>query len=108
MSHLTLTDRAQLAPGADLASYMELTLRGMSTLNVVRHLQVQGSNGNALGLVEYSGVLPGMSSDQELHFLATFDVRSGQAVVATLTTLNRDYDELAEQTEAFLLSLQAT
>ena len=98
----------QPAPGNDLAVYLDTTIRNIGTYTVVRQIQIVGVNGNALGLFEFKGVPPGSPSDRPLHFLATVDVRSGHAVVATLATTEASFDELRSTVEPYLRSLQAT
>jgi hypothetical protein len=67
---------------------------------------VRGTNGNELALLEYKGSVEGASTGQ-LHFLATIAVSDGQAVVATLTTKESSFDELRQEVEPYLLTLQA-
>ena len=99
----------QDAPGTSLAEYLELSLKSMGELDVIEQRIITGSNGNDLGMIEYEGVIPGLADDRSLHFLATFDVRDGVAVVATLTTVNdATFDALRPIVEPFLRSLQAT
>ena len=78
--------------------------------SIVFYNQVHSRNTQInLGMIEYEGVIPGLADDRSLHFLATFDVRDGVAVVATLTTVNdATFDALRPIVEPFLRSLQAT
>lgn len=94
--------------GADLDEYLTLSVENLGGLELIDVTTVTGVKGNELGLLEYSGVLPGAPSDQPLHFLATVDVRDGVAVVATLTTTPEAFARLRPEIEPFLLTLQAT
>lgn len=93
--------------GADLDDYLDLSVENMGPLELIDRSTVRGPDGDELGLMEYSGVVPG-GPDRPLHFLATIDVRDGVAVVATLTTSPDEFDDYREAIEPYLLTLQAT
>jgi hypothetical protein len=98
----------QDALDADLATYMGFSVNNLGALELIEHETVKGTNGNDLGLLEYKGAVPGAPPDRPLHILQTIDVRNGNAVVATLTTDEDDFDIYRSIVEPFLLSLQAT
>ena len=101
----------QAAPGMDLSSYLDLTVDSIDTIDELTLIEasiVEGANGNQLGLIEYEGVVPGTPPGQSLSFLATFDVRDGTAVVATLTALPSNFESLRSEIEPLLMSLQRT
>jgi hypothetical protein len=94
----------QRAPGMDLQQYKDFSARNMGDLTLIHQAMIQGTNGNPLGLFEYSGVMSG----RPLHFLAVFDVLNDQAVVATFTTDEGSFADLRPEVEPFLRTLQAT
>ena len=94
--------------GADLDEYLAFSVENMGTLDLINQTTVVGANGNELGLLEYSGVVPGGAADRPLHFLAAIDVRAGVAVVATLTTAPDEFDDYRDEIEPYLLTLQGT
>jgi hypothetical protein len=94
----------QQAPGMDLKEYEDFSARNMGELKLIDQQEIDGKNGNRLGMFEYSGVVSG----QALHFLATFDVLNGHAVVATFATDESSFAELRSKVEPFLRTLQAT
>jgi hypothetical protein len=97
----------QAAPGMDLKQYMDFSAKHLGALELIDSSTVRGTNGNTLGLVEYSGVVP-TAPGRTLHFLATVDVRNGQAVVATFTAPDDSFDLEREDVEPYLLTLNAT
>ncbi len=98
----------QDALGLDLASYMEFSGENMGSFELIENSMIVGTNGYELGLLEYRGVVPGASTEQPLHFLATVDIRDGVAIVATLSSIDADFNQHREAAEQFLRSLQAT
>ena len=52
---------------------------------MLQHATVEGAHGSRLGIMEYSGILPGLANDRPLRFWAVPDVRNGKVVLATLT-----------------------
>lgn len=96
---------SQPAPGLDLASYLEASVENTGTFEVIDQATVTGENGNELGLLEFAGPVAG--SDLELHFLAVVDVTDGTAVLATLSTLEENFEALRSSVEPFMLTLQA-
>jgi hypothetical protein len=97
----------QDAPGLDLAGYLDASLANMGTAKVVKHETVS-QGGRQLGVLEYTQTLPAGGKDRPLHFLATFDVADGHAVVATLTTEEPAFAGLRPTVEPFLRTLRAT
>ncbi len=94
----------QQAPGMDLQQYVDYSAHNMGEMTLIDHQLIDGTNGNPLGLFEYSGLISG----QSLHFLAVFDVLNGRAVVATFTTDEVSFAGLRSTVEPFLRTLQAT
>jgi hypothetical protein len=88
----------------DLPKYMDVSVQGMGELKLIDQQLIDGTNGNRLGLIEYSGVM----SNRPLHFLATFDVVNEQAVVATFTTEESAFARQRPSVEPFLRTLQGT
>jgi hypothetical protein len=94
----------QAAPGMNLQQYVDFSARNMGELTLLDQQMIDGTNGNRLGLFEYSGEISG----QALHFLAAFDVLNGHAVVATFATDEDSFAALRPTVEPFLRTLQAT
>jgi hypothetical protein len=98
----------QDAPGLDLEEYMEASVASLGSIDgeVIDHAFVTGPSGRSLGLMEYVAQPPGVRT--ELHFIATFDLRDGTAVVATYTATTDQFDEVRPSVEPYLLTLAAT
>jgi hypothetical protein len=93
----------QSTQGLDLAGYLTSSVDNIGAFKLVGQKTVQDSNGNDLGLMEYSGLAAG-----GLHYLAVIDVSNGQAVVATLTATEAAFVQARVDAEPYLLSLHAT
>ena len=98
----------QDAIGMSLAEYMDFSAEHLGGMELIDSTTVEGTNGNDLGSLEYTGVPTGGSSERPLHFLATVDVREGQAVVATLTTFDELFGDHRVAAEPYLRTLVAT
>jgi len=95
----------QSTEGLDLVEYLELSVENTGTFEVIEQTTLTGENGNELGRFEFAGPVEG--TDLDLHFLAIVDVTDGMAVLATLSTLEADFDALRANVEPFMLTLQA-
>ena len=95
----------QSAPGMDLTRYIDFSAQNLGELKLIHKSTIEGTNGNELGLLEYSGVASGL--DRPLHFLATVDVRNGQAIVATFTAPEVTFGRERPNIEPYLRTLQA-
>ena len=100
----------QISRGTDLDKYMDENIRAIGAMGwkVLQHNKVAGAHGYQLGLLEFSGVMNGQADDRVLRFLAIFDVRNDQVVLATLTAEEGSFEELRRTTEPYMLTLQAT
>jgi hypothetical protein len=100
----------QVRRGTDLDKYMDENVRAIGVMGwkVLRHSKVAGANGYQLGLMEFSGAMNGQEDDRVLHFLAIFDVRDDQVVLATLTAEEDSFEQQRQTAEPFMLTLQAT
>jgi hypothetical protein len=96
----------QDSQGMDLAKYMQASLDELGAGHLDYSTTVTGVHGNQLGVLEYHGLVG--TSTTPLHFLAVFEVRDGQAVVATLTTTDSRFPVLRKEAEPYLRTLQAT
>ncbi len=97
----------QSVPGVDLERYLDISLKQVGTFDVVRNEVVQGRTGNDLGVLEFIGTQPALTGDKVLHFLAYVSMKRGQAVVATLTSLDGSFPDRRDEIEPYLQTLQA-
>jgi hypothetical protein len=96
----------QAAPGMDLTQYIDFSVGHLGGFELIDSSTIDGSHGNKLGLLEYSGVSPN-GPQTPLHFLATVDVRDGRAIVATFTAPEPVFAQERVGVEPFLRTLQA-
>ena len=95
----------QQVPDLDLAGYMKVSGEHMGGLTLIDSKVVKGTNGNELGVLEYSAP---PTQGRSLHFVVAVAVTHGQAVVATLTAEEDQFAALRDKTEPYLLTLQPT
>jgi hypothetical protein len=98
----------QSAPGVDLATYIELSIKNGRRLvqgfRLVRSEEITGTTGAPLGVLGYTAQTGG----RDLTFLAVVALRQGRAVVATLTAPTVSFADVRPRVEPFLLTLRAT
>lgn len=97
----------QAAPGLDLKGYLDASLANMGKATVVKQ-ELVSTDGHRLGLLEYTQTMPAGGADRALHFLASFDVAGGHAVVATFTAEEPAFAGLRPTVEPYLRTLKAT
>jgi len=92
----------QTPTGMDTADYLEASIEGMGTFEVLDSDLL----GNDLGLIEYRGNLGDLAGNKPLHFLAIFSAADGRAVVLTFTSTEERFNELRSTIEPFLRTLK--
>jgi hypothetical protein len=92
--------------GMDLQEYMDYSASHLGGLELLSSRVVTGAFGQELGILDYSGILPG--APVPLHALATVAVAGGEAAVATLTTTLDTFAGERAANERYLLTLEKT
>jgi hypothetical protein len=99
----------QVTGGLSLTQYIKLSIRGapafMADFELVERGKVAGEF-TELGVMRYTGSTAGTT--RKLAFLAIFAVSGDRAIVATLTTPLKSFDDWRAEVEPYMLSLRPT